>query len=283
MNTFSERTMMVGYTSSSNCASWCCDKELPCRCAGMSVKRGEQLVDRIHVPALHERGPDRHIGVLQAAADEAVHAIGRIVQRLGGSQQLIECVRELQPFVLEQLFIPVQDPIDKSNQMRTNGDEAVAAARVYQQLLSKYALPGVTGFNWNESQTTFSQGGAAMWSTASASPRRSKIQPSQRSRAKWATVYSRAGRKAASPPRSATASAWSAPPRSKAQPPVRTMGDHQEEPGAHACRRRGLACPRLVLLGPGGQGQHDRASGMSRHANRFRQDRPPRACPRSSP
>jgi hypothetical protein len=163
MNTFSERTMMVGYTSSSNCASWCCDKELPCRCAGMSVKRGEQLVDRIHVPALHERGPDRHIGVLQAAADEAVHAIGRIVQRLGGSQQLIECVRELQPFVLEQLFIPVQDPIDKSNQMRTNGDEAVAAARVYQQLLSKYAPPGVTGFNWNESQTTFSQSGAAMW------------------------------------------------------------------------------------------------------------------------
>jgi multiple sugar transport system substrate-binding protein len=55
------------------------------------------------------------------------------------------------------------DPIDKSNQMRTNGEEAVSAARVYQQLLSKYAPPGVTGFNWNESQTTFSQGGAAMW------------------------------------------------------------------------------------------------------------------------
>jgi multiple sugar transport system substrate-binding protein len=55
------------------------------------------------------------------------------------------------------------DPIDKNNQMHTNGEEAVAAAKVYQQLLSKYAPPGVSGFNWNESQTTFSQGGAAMW------------------------------------------------------------------------------------------------------------------------
>lgn len=55
------------------------------------------------------------------------------------------------------------DPIDKSNQLRTNSEEAVAAAKVYQQLLAKFAPPGVTGFNWNESQTTFSQGGAAMW------------------------------------------------------------------------------------------------------------------------
>ncbi|MCA1645632.1 MAG: extracellular solute-binding protein [Chloroflexi bacterium] len=55
------------------------------------------------------------------------------------------------------------DPIDKTNQMHTNGEEAVAAATAYQQLLSKYGPPGVSGFNWNESQTTFSQGGAAMW------------------------------------------------------------------------------------------------------------------------
>jgi multiple sugar transport system substrate-binding protein len=55
------------------------------------------------------------------------------------------------------------DPIDKSNQLKTNGEEAVAAAKAYQQLLSKYAPPGVSGFNWNESQTTFSQGGAGMW------------------------------------------------------------------------------------------------------------------------
>ncbi len=55
------------------------------------------------------------------------------------------------------------DPIDKSGQMRTNTEEAVAAAKVYQQLLAKFAPPGVSGFNWNESQTTFSQGGAGMW------------------------------------------------------------------------------------------------------------------------
>ncbi|GAC1312969.1 MAG: sugar ABC transporter substrate-binding protein [Chloroflexota bacterium] len=55
------------------------------------------------------------------------------------------------------------DPIDKANQLRTTTEEAVAAAKAYQQLMAKYAPPGVTGFNWNESQTTFSQGGAAMW------------------------------------------------------------------------------------------------------------------------
>lgn len=41
--------------------------------------------------------------------------------------------------------------------------DAIAAATYYAKLLRETAPPGVVGFNWNESQTTFSQGRAAMW------------------------------------------------------------------------------------------------------------------------
>ena len=34
---------------------------------------------------------------------------------------------------------------------------------LYQTLLANYAPPGVAGFNWNECQTSFSQGTVAMW------------------------------------------------------------------------------------------------------------------------
>jgi multiple sugar transport system substrate-binding protein len=41
--------------------------------------------------------------------------------------------------------------------------DAIAAAEYYKKLMRETAPPGVVGFNWNESQTTFSQGRAAMW------------------------------------------------------------------------------------------------------------------------
>jgi len=41
--------------------------------------------------------------------------------------------------------------------------DAIAAAAYYAKLMRETAPPGVVGFNWNESQTTFSQGRAAMW------------------------------------------------------------------------------------------------------------------------
>lgn len=53
--------------------------------------------------------------------------------------------------------------IDAENQLHTTEDGAIAAAEVYKQLLANYAPPGVVGFNWNECQTTFSLGSAAMW------------------------------------------------------------------------------------------------------------------------
>lgn len=54
-------------------------------------------------------------------------------------------------------------PVDDAGQLQTTSEAAVAAATLYQNLLANYAPPGVSGFNWNECQTTFGQGTAAMW------------------------------------------------------------------------------------------------------------------------
>jgi multiple sugar transport system substrate-binding protein len=45
----------------------------------------------------------------------------------------------------------------------TDSPAAIEAGKYYQNIMRKCAPPGVVGFNWNESQTTFSQGRAAMW------------------------------------------------------------------------------------------------------------------------
>ncbi len=45
----------------------------------------------------------------------------------------------------------------------TDTPAAIAAAEYYGKLMRETAPPGSIGFNWNESQTTFSQGRAAMW------------------------------------------------------------------------------------------------------------------------
>lgn len=45
----------------------------------------------------------------------------------------------------------------------TDTDAAIEAATFYGKLMRETAPPGSIGFNWNESQTTFSQARAAMW------------------------------------------------------------------------------------------------------------------------
>ena len=40
---------------------------------------------------------------------------------------------------------------------------AVAAGKYYQKIMRDYGPPGSVGFNWNEAQTSFAQGKAAMW------------------------------------------------------------------------------------------------------------------------
>jgi multiple sugar transport system substrate-binding protein len=53
--------------------------------------------------------------------------------------------------------------VDRNGKLLTDTPEAIEAARMYQTLLAKYGPQGVAGFNWNESQSLFSQGRAAMW------------------------------------------------------------------------------------------------------------------------
>jgi multiple sugar transport system substrate-binding protein len=53
--------------------------------------------------------------------------------------------------------------IDTSGKLMTDRPEAIEAGKMYQTLLGKYGPQGVAGFNWNESQSLFLQGKAAMW------------------------------------------------------------------------------------------------------------------------
>jgi len=54
------------------------------------------------------------------------------------------------------------DSIDPDLTIHMDGPEAVAAAKTYQKLNKEYAPLGVTGFNWNECQSNFLLGKAAM-------------------------------------------------------------------------------------------------------------------------
>jgi multiple sugar transport system substrate-binding protein len=56
-----------------------------------------------------------------------------------------------------------QDTVSAKGELLTTSDGAIAAAELYKEMNSKYAPQGVVGFNWNECQTTFAQGRAAMW------------------------------------------------------------------------------------------------------------------------
>ncbi len=53
--------------------------------------------------------------------------------------------------------------IDAKGKLMTDTPEAIDAAKMYQTLLAKYGPQGVAGFNWNEAQSLFLQGKAAMW------------------------------------------------------------------------------------------------------------------------
>src|SRR5438105_830124 len=53
--------------------------------------------------------------------------------------------------------------VDANGKLMTDRPEAIEAGKMYQTLLAKYGPQGVAGFNWNESQSLFLQGKAAMW------------------------------------------------------------------------------------------------------------------------
>lgn len=54
-------------------------------------------------------------------------------------------------------------PLGPDGKLRTNSDEAIAAAKMYQELMTKAAPVGVSGFNWAEAQSAFLQGKIGMW------------------------------------------------------------------------------------------------------------------------
>jgi multiple sugar transport system substrate-binding protein len=53
--------------------------------------------------------------------------------------------------------------VDANGKLMTETAAAVDAATMYQTLLAKSGPQGVAGFNWNEAQSLFLQGKAAMW------------------------------------------------------------------------------------------------------------------------
>ncbi len=57
-----------------------------------------------------------------------------------------------------------QETITKDGKsLLTDTSAAIEAAQWYQKIMRDFAPPGSVGFNWNECQTTFAQGRAAMW------------------------------------------------------------------------------------------------------------------------
>ncbi|MBM3522487.1 MAG: extracellular solute-binding protein [Alphaproteobacteria bacterium] len=56
------------------------------------------------------------------------------------------------------------DPVNpKTVQLQTMSDGAIGAGEYYKKLNREFAPPGTVGFNWNEAQTSFSQGKIGMW------------------------------------------------------------------------------------------------------------------------
>lgn len=55
------------------------------------------------------------------------------------------------------------ETVSTDGKLQTDTPEAIWAAELYKKLNRDVAPNGTVGFNWNECQTTFSQGRAAMW------------------------------------------------------------------------------------------------------------------------
>lgn len=56
-----------------------------------------------------------------------------------------------------------KDALDAQRRLATDTPDAIWAGEYYKKLLRDASPPGVSGFNWNECQTSFMQGRAAFW------------------------------------------------------------------------------------------------------------------------
>jgi hypothetical protein len=78
------------------------------RAVGEDVAFG---VEKFAAIVEEEIGPQRHIGILQATADEAVDAVGGIVEFFGGGGHLVEGLGQRDALLREQLLVPVQNEV----------------------------------------------------------------------------------------------------------------------------------------------------------------------------
>jgi multiple sugar transport system substrate-binding protein len=104
--------------------------------------------------------PDTHAALLTAAKalNDPAHGIAGMVARGMKNANTPTWTNFLLGYGL--------NAIDPDLTMHTQSPEAIAAATLYQQLLSTAGPVGVSGFNWYEAQGAFLQGRAAMWMDA---------------------------------------------------------------------------------------------------------------------
>ncbi len=95
---------------------------------------------------------------------------------LAAARKLTDPAKGVYGFVgrgLKNANVPVYDNIllgwdqetitADGRKLLTDTPAAIEAGKFFQTLMRETAPPGVVGFNWNEAQTTFMQGRAAMW------------------------------------------------------------------------------------------------------------------------
>ncbi|MEJ0070329.1 MAG: extracellular solute-binding protein [Pseudomonadota bacterium] len=162
----------------------------------------------------------------------------------------------------------------ENGKLQTATPEGIASAEAYAKLVREFGPPGSVGFNWNECQSIFAQGKAAMWldGIGFALP----LEDPTKSRIVGKVGYG----------------VW--PPGPKAHRTAlygdgfgisRTtdkkgaglalypMGDRQADPGAPASRRLRLAAAQVGLHQPRDGGAFRRAARIPRRDDRVRQDR----------
>ena len=169
--------------------------------------------------------------------------------------------------------------VDDKGKLLTETPAAIDSAKMYQTLLAKTGPQGVAGFNWNESQSLFAQGKAAMWldGIGFAAP----LEDPTKSR-----IVGKVGYGVMPPGPKQQVSAMfgdgegisSLLDEEGSVLAVPAMGVEQEEPGAHAGSRRGCAGAHLRVCRRRGDGRAQDAQGVGRLHAGLGQDRAARAC-----
>ena len=101
--------------------------------------------------------PDSYPAVLDAARrlnDPARGVAGVVVRGLKNANTLV--------WVSFLIGYGV-DAIGPDGKLNTDGPEAIEAATLYTAMCRDAGAPGMVGYNWNECQSSFAQGRAAMW------------------------------------------------------------------------------------------------------------------------